>query len=209
MLFTHNLGDSETTDTGALTARGIGDLEDCYVSIGGAFGAGTATVEVSFDGTNFVSIGSTTSAEALIGPLPPCRLVRGNTTAHGSTGTISYRLGGNRARVAKAAVAEIYSGKATDILTGTADDSGSIAMGGCGPGKLQLLSTDWVGTYQVKVSFDGGATWGKWGAPVTVASGATNTLVTLPRCTHAIVVATTNTSGTLSTYYGAHREVQI
>jgi len=210
MLFTHNLGDSLTTTTGALTARGVGDLEDLYVSIGGAFGTATATVEASYNGTDYVTVGSTTTKEALIGPLPPCKLIRGNTTAHGATGTISYRLGGNRPRLNRTSVAEIVSGKAdADIVTPTADDCGAIILGGCGPAKLHLLSANWVGTYVVKVSFDGGYSWGIFGSPVTVAAGATNTIVTLPRCTHAKVVATTNTSGTLAVYYGAHRETQI
>jgi hypothetical protein len=209
MLFTHNLGDSTTTTTGALTARGVGDLEDVYVTIGGPFGTGTAVVEISFNGTNFVLFDSTTTTEKTVGPLPKCRLVRGNTSAHSGTGTISYRLGGNRPRVAKLMVAEIVSGAGTDILSGTADDSGEINLSGCGPGGLWLKSANWVGTYVVKISFDGGNTWGIFGSPVTVASGATSTQVALPRCSHVKVVATTNTSGTLSTYYGAHREVQI
>jgi hypothetical protein len=211
MLVTLNLGDSTTTTTGALTANPISDLDSVYVSIGGAFGTGTAAVQVSFNGTDFVTYGTATATAGLIGPLPPCKAVRGNTTAHSGTGTISYRLGGNKTTATKPMVGEVVSGAAEDITTGVATTS-AINVGGCGDTTVWLASSAseaWVGTAVVYVSFDGGSTWGAVGSAITTSSGATDSKVTVPRGTHFKVVATTNTSGTMHVYYGARKEAQI
>ena len=208
MLYTCNLGDSLTTATGAKSAFGVGDLEDVYVTIGGAFGTATATVQTSSDGgTTWDTYDSTTATEKLVGPLPPCTLVRGNTTSHGATGTVSYRLAGNRVISPKMMVGETVCGKGEDIKT-SVDTTSALYVGGCGPSKVWLSSADWVGTAVVKVSFDGGSTWGIV-ATVTTASGATASVTTCPRATHVKVVATTNTSGTLKVRYGANKEAQI
>lgn len=208
MLVTKDLGDSTGTTTGAKTAVCVSDLEDVYVSIGGAFGAATAVVQTSVDGTNFTTFASTTATEKLVGPLPPCLQVRGNTTAHGSTGTISYRLGGNKARTTKPPVGEVVCGSGANIATGVATTA-ALAVGGCGPATVWLESSDWVGTYEIRISFDGGTTWGIYGEAVAVSSGPTHAVVTVPRCTHLKVVATTNTSGTMTVRYGAVKESQI
>ena len=102
MLRTINLGDSLTTAAAALTAYGVGDLEEVYVTICSAGnGVGTCKVQYSVDGTNWLDFSSTSvtgGTYTLVGPLPPCLLIRGNTTAHGTSGTISYRAGGNVAK---------------------------------------------------------------------------------------------------------------
>ena len=207
-LVTATLGDKTTTSTGVGTAVCVGDLVDVYVSIGGAFGTATATVETTVDGTNWDTFGSTATTEKLVGPIPPCFQVRANTTAHGGTGTISYRLGGTRTRSARSMVGEVLCGAGANIATGVAT-TGSCSVQGCGPATVWLYSTNWVGTYVVKVSLDGGLTWGIYGSPVVVSSGTTDTSVTIPRCTHVAVVATTNTSGTMTMRYGAPKEPQI
>jgi hypothetical protein len=73
-----------------------------------------------------------------------------------------------------------------------------------------LSSSDWNGTYAVRISFDGGTTWGTYAtsAALTLASFTTYSH-TPPRCTHAIVVATTNPSGTLVSSYSASKEAQV
>ena len=319
-----NLGDSTGTSTTALTAAGISHLEDCYVSIDGIFSA-TATVEVSFDGgTTWESYGSSTSAKALVGPLPPCQQVRGKCSAHAS-GTVSYRLAGNINRsnlrlptgetitglmgdivptvasqsqtitaIAKtdiaadggtndyfgvtiggvtttfelkkgdgvfvpvvgrtlidcsgattaiqvavliaAAIAAAYptatvavpttavltviapAGK-TVLFTEHVDNSGfkigAVNQGvgcdvtGCGPAQVWVKSSDFIGTWAVSVSFDGGTTWAYVAAPAVVGGGSTATLVTCPRGSHVRLEATVYTSGTLSARYGARKEPQV
>lgn len=208
MLVTQTLGDWTTTTTGAKTAVAVGYLESAYVSIGGAFGAGTATVEVSFDGTNFRTFGSTTTTEKLIGPLPPCKLVRGNVTAHGSTGTISMRLGANKATANKPMVGETVSGELEDIATGV-DTTSAVNVSGCGDTTVWIYGTDWVGTVAAKVSFDGGSTWAIVGDPITTENGTTDVKITVPRGSQVKVVASTNTSGTLKVRYGTRREAQM
>jgi hypothetical protein len=321
-----SLGDSTGTATAALTEVGIGNLEDVYISVDGIFSA-TANVEVSSDGgTTWESYSAPTTAKSLIGPLPPCHLVRGKPSAHAS-GTISYRLSGNVNRsnlrlptgetlaglmqdivptvasqmqtitaIAKANIAadggtndyfavtdgvttttfELKKGggsfvpvlgrtlidctgvttaievavlsaaaiaaaypttlsvpvPTTAVLSITAADGytikitehvndggflvGAINQGvaydvcGCGPAGVWVKSADFVGTWAVSMSFDGGATWAYAAAPAVVASGVTSTLVTCPcRASHVRIEATTYTSGTLSARYGAHKEPRV
>jgi hypothetical protein len=208
MLVTQNIGDWTTTTTGTKAAAAVGYLESAYVTIGGAFGVGTAKVEVSFDGTNFREFGSTTSTETLIGPLPPCKLVRGNVTDHGSTGTISMRLGANKVTMNKPMVGETVSGEMEDITTGVATTT-AVDLSGCGDATVWLYGTNWVGTVAAKVSFDGGSTWAIVGTPTTTEGGTTDTKITVPRGSRVKVVASVNTSGTLHVYYGARREAQM
>ena len=321
-----NLGDSTGTSTAALTEAGIGQLEDVYVSVDGVFSA-TANVEVSSDGgTTWESYSAPTSAKTLVGPLPPCHLVRGKPSAHAS-GTVSYRLSGKLNRdnlrlpvgetvaglmqdivptvasgsqtitaVAKANIAadggtndyfsvtdsvttvtfELKRGggayvpvagrtlidctgatSATDVavliaaavaaafptnlsvpvpttavLTATAvagktvlftehvADAGFLLgavnkgigydVSGCGIPQVWVKSADFVGTWAVSMSFDGGATWAYAATPAVVSSGATTTLVTCPcRATHVRIEATVYTSGTLSARYGARKEPRV
>lgn len=85
-----------------------------------------------------------------------------------------------------------------------------VSMGGCGIPQVWITSADFVGVYTIQHSFDGGITWANSISPVTVSSGATSTLSTLPcRATTARVAATTYTSGTLSARYGAAKETQV
>lgn len=213
MLRTINLGDSLTTAAAALTAYGVGDLESVYVTITSAgAGVATANVEFSTDGSTwhtFSSTSVTAGTYTLVGPLPPCLLIRGNTTAHGTGGTISYRAGGNVVKSSRMLTNAVTCGTNVSIATGVATTVAA-SVAGCGPPTVFLSSSDWNGTYAVRISFDGGLTWGTYAtsAALTIASFTTYTH-TPPRCTHVIVVATTNTSGTLVSTYGANQEPQI
>jgi hypothetical protein len=62
--------------------------------------------------------------------------------------------------------------------------------------ELFVKSADFVGTYQVSHSLDGGSTYTPTAAAVVVASGVTSTVYTFPTCTHVKLEATTYTSGT-------------
>jgi len=85
-----------------------------------------------------------------------------------------------------------------------------VSMGGCGIPQVWITSANFLGTYAIQHSFDGGITWANSVTPVTVSSGTTSTLTTLPcRATTARVAATTYTSGTLSARYGAAKETQV
>ena len=214
MLRTINLGDSLTTAAAALTAYPVSDLEDVYVTIDSTgIGVATATVQYSVDGgvtwRTFSSSSMTAGTKVLVGPLPPCHLIRGNTTAHGTSGTISYRAGGNVKRYLALPVGEVVCGNNADIATGVATTVAA-SVAGCGTPTVFLSSSDWNGTYAVRISFDGGLTWGTYAtsAALTI-SGFTTYSHTPPRCTHVIVVATTNTSGTLVSSYSASKEAQV
>ena len=213
MLRTINLGDSLTTAAAALTAYPVSDLEDVYVTICSAgAGVGTCKVQFSVDGTNWLDFSATSvtaGTYTLVGPLPPCLLIRGNTTAHGTSGTISYRAGGNVKRYLALPVGEVVCGANVDIATGVATTVAA-SVAGCGVPTVFLSSSDFNGTYAVRISFDGGTTWGTYAtsAALTI-SGFTTYSHTPPRCTHVIVVATTNTSGTLKSTYSAPKEAQV
>jgi hypothetical protein len=198
--------------TTALTGQSVGDLEDMYVTMDGTFSATTtATVEISFDGgTTWEQYGSSSSAaKALVGPLPRCHLVRGKNSARTSPGTVTYRLCGKRVRATQLLSGERICGLLTDIFNDGATSnvsSGNADVAQGGPATLWLKSTNFVGTYQVEVSFDGGTTWGVYGAPVVITNTSVDSLVTCPRASAVRVMATTYTSGTLSVRYGATRE---
>ena len=319
-----NLGDSTGTSTTALTAAGVSHLEDVYVSIDGTFVA-TGTVEISFNGgTTWESYGSSANPKALVGPLPPCQMVRGKCSA-ATSGTVSYRLSGNINRAnLRLPTGETVSGLMGDIVPTVASQSQTITaiaqaniaadggtndyfgvtIGGvtttfelkkgggsyvpvsgrtlidctgastattvavliaaaialayptatvavptsavltviapagktvlmtehvndagfllgainqgvgcdvscCGPAQVWVTSANFVGTYAVSVSFDGGVTWANAITPVVVASGVTSSLVTCPRASHVRIEATAYTSGTLSARYGARKEPQV
>jgi hypothetical protein len=321
MLKTKNLGDSANTTE--LAEFNVGDLEDVYVSIDGTFSA-TGTVEISFNGgTTWEAYGSSTSAKAMIGPLPKCQLVRGKNSARAS-GTVSYRLGGNVKRYLLNPVQELKTGLFGDIvptvasqmqtitcvtvaniaagggtndkftvtdgttlttfeykkdgsfvavagrttidvsgvssaievavataaaiaaaypttlsvpvpttavlsitaaegktvlLTETVNNSGfllgavnqgiPVPVGRSGAASVWIKAGDFIGTYAVSASFDGGATWAYVQTP-TVSSGSTTAaLITCMRATHLRIEATAYTSGTLSARYGAAYETQV
>ena len=214
MLRTINLGDSLTTAAAALTAYGVGDLEDVYVTICSAGnGVGTCKVQYSVDGTNWLDFSSTSvtgGTYTLVGPLPPCLLIRGNTTAHGTSGTISYRAGGNVAKSSRMLTNAVTCGANVNIDATPTSTTVAASVAGCGTPTVFLSSSDWHGTYAVRISFDGGVTWGTYATSAALALASFTTYShTPPRCTHVIVVATTNTSGTLVSTYGAHQEPQM
>jgi hypothetical protein len=201
MLQTKDLGDSANTT--ALTTYNCGELEDVYVTVDGTFSA-TGTVECSFDnGTTWDVVGSTTAAQKLVGPLPGNTLVRGKNSARAS-GTVKYRLGGNKARdIRRLPVREVKEGKGVDITSAAASTAVNVAD--LDNVKVTLIAANFVGTYAIKVSFDGGTTWGIH-TTAAVASGATLTTVTLPRSTAINVEATAFTSGTLAWRYAGQKE---
>lgn len=114
-------------------------------------------------------------------------------------------------------------GKKTVIFTEHVADAGfiigavnygaQVACGDCGIPQVWIksaASSDFVGTYVVQISFDGGATWANAVTPVVVSSGATSTLTTLVcRATALRIGASTYTSGTLQGRYGATQETQV
>ena len=215
MLRTINLGDSLTTAAVALTAYPVSDLDDVYVTIDSTgIGVATATVQYSVDGgvtwRTFSSSSMTAGTKVLVGPLPPCHLIRGNTTAHGTGGTISYRAGGNVKRYLALPVGEVVCGNNVDIDATPTSTTVAASVAGCGTPTVFLSSSNFYGTYAVRISFDGGSTWGTYAtsAALTLASFTTYSH-TPPRCTHVIVVATTNTSGTLVSSYSASKEAQV
>ena len=96
------------------------------------------------------------------------------------------------------------------FLVGAVNYGVPVDLGGCGIPQIWAVSADFVGTYAVQMSFDGGSTWANSVTPVAVSSGTTSTLAALVcRCTTARIAATTYTSGTLSARYGAPNETQV
>ena len=96
------------------------------------------------------------------------------------------------------------------FLVGAVNYGVPVALGECGIPQVWAVSADFVGTYAVQLSFDGGTTWANSASPVTVSSGAISNLTTLPcRATAVRIAATTYTSGTLSARYGATLETQV
>lgn len=96
------------------------------------------------------------------------------------------------------------------FLIGAVNYGVPVEVGDCGKPQVWVVSEDFVGTYAVQVSFDGGASWANSATAVTVASGATSNLTELvTRATTIRVVASTYTSGTLSSRYGAPLETQV
>jgi hypothetical protein len=96
------------------------------------------------------------------------------------------------------------------FLVGAVNIGVAVALGECGIPQVWVVSADFVGTYAVQMSFDGGSTWANSAAPVTVSSGAISNLTTLPcRASAVRIAATTYTSGTLSARYGAVLETQV
>jgi hypothetical protein len=96
------------------------------------------------------------------------------------------------------------------FLIGAVNTGVRVALGDCGIPQVWAVSADFVGTYAVQVSFDGGSTWANSASAVTVSSGAISNLAALPcRASAVRIMATTYTSGTLSARYGAVRETQV
>lgn len=196
-----------SANTTALTAVGVAELDDVYVSIDGTFSA-TGTVEISFDGgTTWESYGSSTTAKAMIGPLPKCSLVRGKNSARAS-GTVVYAMGGRLRAIdnLRHPVNERVTGLLVDVTS--AASSAAKAVYGMAA-DVWVKSADFVGTYQVEASFDGGTSWGIVGTPAVVASGATSAKIAVPYATHVRITAAVYTSGTLSARYGANLEAVL
>lgn len=80
--------------TGAATAAEVAHFEDVGVLVSGTF-VGTCEIQVSFDGTTFVSHPTLTAKTAPFSGLIgfPCKAVRLNCTAY-TSGTISGSGGG-------------------------------------------------------------------------------------------------------------------
>ena len=96
------------------------------------------------------------------------------------------------------------------FLIGAVNYGVPVNTGDCGIPQVWMKSADFVGTYVIQVSFDGGSTWANAVTPVVVSSGATSTLSTLVcRASTIRTGASTYTSGTLSSRYGASFESQV
>lgn len=160
-----------------------------------AAGAGRTTIDVSADTTD-ADVAATTGA-AIAAAFP--------------TATVG---------VAAAVITVTAPAGSTVIFTENVANAGfkigavnygvPVAIGGTGIPQVWITSADFVGTYVIQHSFDGGETWASSVTPVTVSSGATSTLSTLPsRATTVRVGASTYTSGTLSARYGAAKETQV
>jgi hypothetical protein len=92
---------------------------------------------------------------------------------------------------------------------GTVATTVAASVTGCGPATVVLNSVNYTGTYELRVSFDGGTTWGTVATSASLSGATARYSHVCPRATHLIVVATTNTTNHLKSSYGAHREAQI
>ena len=217
-----SLGDSTTTLTGVpvdansvAVQPGVSDLEDVYVTLDSAAstgGEGTCYIQYTRDGTNWETFSSTSvtrDTRTLVGPLPPCLQIRAYANSHGTSGTIRFRAGGNRPLYLALPGGEVVSGVNVDIVGGTVATTVAASVAGCGPAIVVLNSVNYTGVYEVRVSLDGGTTWGVFATSASLSGDTARYSHTLPRCTHTIVVATTNTTNHLKSSYGAHREAQV
>jgi hypothetical protein len=112
---TLSLGDWSTT-TGAKPALDVSELDKVVVAISGISSA-TVTVQASYDGSDWITVGSKTSDGSVLVPIP-CKLVRCNCTVY-SSGTIAARGYGSTS-IGKQRFGTL--GTFTGTATGTAVD---------------------------------------------------------------------------------------
>lgn len=175
-------------------ATDISEFDSAIAVVGGTF-TGTWVLKVSFDsGTTWHDF-ATNTVPAVVTGIPRCGMARFDLGSGSGTGECSvigvcYEAGRKR----NADPGRIREGYIADITSQTYKTA--VPVEDLVGTKVRLYSADFIGTYDVQVSFDGTVFCSHTSA--IVAGGATAVTVSLPLCVSFKVGASAFSSGTLS-----------